>query len=49
MTPPVSTEPTVLIALAGACAAATAPPLLCMTSSGPARPSPASLASRLDR
>ena len=34
-TPPVSTEPTVLIAVAGASLAATAPPLLCMTSSGP--------------
>ena len=35
-TPPVSTEPTVLIAVAGASLATTAPPLLCMTSSGPA-------------
>ena len=49
MTPPVSTEPTVLIALAGASAAATAPPLLCMTSSGPASPSDRSFVSRLDR
>lgn len=49
MTPPVSTEPTVLIAFAGASAAATAPPLPCMTSSGPARPSAVSLPSRLDR
>jgi hypothetical protein len=36
--PPVRTEPMVLIALAGALAAVTQPPLPCMTSSEPVKP-----------
>ncbi len=48
-TPPVRTDPTVLIAEAGASCAATAPPLDCITSSGPASSRSRSAASSEER